>query len=59
MWAKSDPDMDSVRDHPRFKAMMAKAEARLAGGFVKTQTGNVKWKARWLLRGPSRRNSLY
>jgi adenylate cyclase len=28
--AKSDPDLDGVRQHPRFKAMMAKAEARLA-----------------------------
>ena len=34
-WAKSDPDMDSIRDHPRFKVMMAKAEARLAAGKVK------------------------
>ncbi|MGQ0741725.1 MAG: TPR end-of-group domain-containing protein [Alphaproteobacteria bacterium] len=37
-WAKSDPDMDSVRDHPRFKAMMANAEARLAGGQARAQT---------------------
>jgi adenylate cyclase len=29
--AKSDPDFDAVRDHPRFKAMIAAAEARLAG----------------------------
>ena len=29
-WAKADPDLDSIRDHPRFKAMMAAAEARLA-----------------------------
>jgi len=29
-WTKADPDMDSVRDHPRFKAMIAAAEARLA-----------------------------
>jgi adenylate cyclase len=29
-WAKVDPDLDSVRDHPRFKAMLAAAEARLA-----------------------------
>jgi len=27
---KADPDFDSVRDHPRFKGMMAAAEARLA-----------------------------
>ena len=29
-WAKVDPDLDRVREHPRFKAMIAKAEARLA-----------------------------
>jgi adenylate cyclase len=29
-WAKRDPDLDPVREHPRFKAMIAKAEARLA-----------------------------
>ena len=29
-WAKVDPDLDPVRDHPRFKAMIASAEARLA-----------------------------
>jgi len=29
-WAKVDPDLDPVRDHPRFKAMLAAAEARLA-----------------------------
>jgi adenylate cyclase len=29
-WMKSDSDLDPVRDHPRFKAMMAAAEARLA-----------------------------
>jgi adenylate cyclase len=28
--AKVDPDMDAIRDHPRFKAMLATAEARLA-----------------------------
>ncbi len=28
--AKADPDFDLVRDHPRFKAMIAAAEARLA-----------------------------
>jgi adenylate cyclase len=29
-WAKVDPDLDAVRDHPRFKTMMEKADARLA-----------------------------
>jgi adenylate cyclase len=29
-WTKSDPDLDPVREHPRFKAMVAAAEARLA-----------------------------
>jgi adenylate cyclase len=29
-WVKVDPDMDPLRDHPRFKQMMADAEARLA-----------------------------
>jgi len=29
-WAKSDPDLDPIRDNPRFKAMLAAAEARLA-----------------------------
>ena len=29
-WAKTDPDLDEVRDNPRFKSMMATAEARLA-----------------------------
>ena len=28
-WAKSDVDLDAIRDHPRFKAMMAAAETRL------------------------------
>jgi adenylate cyclase len=27
---KADPDLDAIRDHPRFKAMMAAAEARVA-----------------------------
>ena len=29
-YAKSDPDLDAIRDHPRFTAMLAAAEARLA-----------------------------
>ena len=29
LWAKVDPDLDEVRDHPRFQAMMAQADARL------------------------------
>ncbi len=29
-WAKADPDLDPIREDPRFKAMMAAAEARLA-----------------------------
>jgi adenylate cyclase len=29
-WAKVDPDMDALRDDPRFQAMIAAAEARLA-----------------------------
>jgi TolB-like protein/Flp pilus assembly protein TadD len=30
IWAKVDPDLDGVRDLPRFKAMMEQADARLA-----------------------------
>jgi adenylate cyclase len=29
-WAKNDPDLDPIRDHPRFKAMLAAAQTRLA-----------------------------
>ena len=29
-WVKTDPDLDAIRDHPRFKAMLAAAEVRLA-----------------------------
>ena len=28
--ARTDPDLDPIRDDPRFQAMMAEAEARLA-----------------------------
>ncbi len=31
-WAKVDPDLDPLRENPRFKAMMAQADARLAAG---------------------------
>jgi adenylate cyclase len=31
-WAKIDPDLDAIRDHPRFKAMVGATEARLAHG---------------------------
>jgi adenylate cyclase len=33
-WAKADSDFDSVRDHPRFVAMMTAAERRLAAAPV-------------------------
>ena len=29
-WVKTDPDLDPIRDHPRFKAILEAAEARLA-----------------------------
>jgi adenylate cyclase len=29
-WMTTDPDLDPLREHPRFKAMVAAAEARLA-----------------------------
>jgi len=29
-WAKVDPDLDPIRDDPRFKAILAQADARLA-----------------------------
>ena len=30
IWARTDPDFDRIRDHPRFKAMLAAAEDRIA-----------------------------
>ena len=30
-WAKHDYDLDPLRDHPRFKAMITATEARLSG----------------------------
>jgi adenylate cyclase len=30
LWAKVDPDLDAVRDLPRFKEMIAQADVRLA-----------------------------
>lgn len=29
-WGERDADLDAIRDHPRFKAMVAAAKARLA-----------------------------
>jgi hypothetical protein len=31
-WAKVDPDLDALRGHPRFRAMIEGAEQRLAAG---------------------------
>jgi adenylate cyclase len=42
-WAKVDPDLGPLREHPRFKALVAAAEARLAA----SDTGNLtpaSWK---------------
>jgi adenylate cyclase len=33
-WTKKDSDLDQIRDHPRYKAMIAAAEARLSAGQV-------------------------
>ena len=30
-YEKADSDLDPIRDHPRYKAMIAAADARLAG----------------------------
>lgn len=29
-WTKKDPDLDPIREHARYKAMIAAAEVRLA-----------------------------
>jgi 2-oxo-4-hydroxy-4-carboxy--5-ureidoimidazoline (OHCU) decarboxylase len=41
-WAKTDPDLDPIRDHPRFKAILEAAEARLAHSSAKerARSGN-------------------
>jgi len=31
-WAKVDPDLNTIREHPRFKAMLEKADIRLTAG---------------------------
>jgi adenylate cyclase len=31
-WAKVDPDLNTIREHPRFRAMLEKADMRLAAG---------------------------
>jgi adenylate cyclase len=30
-WSKTDADLDPIRDHPRFRAMLKRAEDRLSG----------------------------
>jgi hypothetical protein len=37
-WTKVDPDFDAIRDHPRFVAMIARADARLARGAMEAHT---------------------
>jgi adenylate cyclase len=39
--AKADPDLDSIRDDPRLKQMMAEAEARLAAMPVEPDVGTT------------------
>jgi hypothetical protein len=36
--AKVDPDLDSLRNHPRFQKMLADAEARLGAGTNESAT---------------------
>ena len=38
--AKADPDLDPLRDDPRFKAMVAAAELRIAADGVGSETGS-------------------
>jgi TolB-like protein/Flp pilus assembly protein TadD len=40
-WAKVDSDFDAVREHPRFKTMMAAAEARLAASSNEIKDGRA------------------
>jgi adenylate cyclase len=37
-WVKTDPDLDPIRDHPRFKAILEAAEARLAHSSAKERS---------------------
>jgi adenylate cyclase len=37
-WTKTDPDMDTLRQDPRFQAMIAAAEARVAAAEAATAT---------------------
>jgi adenylate cyclase len=37
-WTKVDPDFDAIRNHPRFVAMIARADARLARGAMEAHT---------------------
>ena len=36
-WMKVDPDLDPIREHPKFMAMLAEAEARLGGAGQKVR----------------------
>ena len=41
-WVKTDPDLDPVRDHPRFKAMLAAGEATAGAGFSPSGRPHVR-----------------